>query len=245
MPAGASSNVAHAAVTDHRILKRLDSGMKPKRALLPDEFALVPYPPGPHAPSVEERDRDWAIALANLVSHGGTPTGQLGLADDKLENALRRWPGDSPTWLARSKLLSRLIDKTHAMEAAEAAVRAAPNSELALIQLASMAGMAEKYTLAATTADKLIAINPSAHDHRVTRAGAEMLLRQWEKAEADYRAAIKINPLDPNARMLLAVCLFRRGDPAGARREFELALVLMPNATARKSLSDSYRQLTR
>ena len=94
------------------------------------------------------------------------------------------------------------------------------------------------------TATRLVALNPSSAEHLLSRASAHLFLGDWEKAEADCRAALAIQPLQANARFLLAVCRHRRGDPAGARAEFDLAAKLTPEA-GREQLAEWYRQLTR
>src|SRR5207248_7685994 len=110
-------------------------------------------------------------------------------------------------------------------------------SEVALVQLAGSAVAAEDYELAARTADKLVLLNPSSSDHLLTRATAYLFLREWEKSEADCRAALAIHPLLANGRLMLAVCRRQRGDPAAGERELAVALSLTPNQRMRSSLA--------
>jgi Flp pilus assembly protein TadD len=70
-------------------------------------------------------------------------------------------------------------------------------------------------------------------------------LNDWQKAEAECRAALAIQPVRPNARFMLAVCLHKRGDPAGGRREFDLAIKLTPSQEMRAKLVEWFDQLTR
>jgi Tetratricopeptide repeat/Cytochrome c554 and c-prime len=247
MPERDSSNVSHAAVTDHRIMRRPDAGGPRARRLRPGQFPLVAYPPGPHAPPAEERDRDWAVALGNeLARTGAAAPPELWLTiDAKLDAALRQWPGDGPAWLARSRAAAGREDGARAVHAARVAVALHPDSEVALVQLAGSAVAAGDFELAARTADRLVPLNPSSSDHLLTRASAHFSLGDWEKAEADCRAALAIQPLQGNGHFMLAVCRHKRGDPAAARRELDTALGLAPTPRARSALSDWYHQLTR
>jgi tetratricopeptide (TPR) repeat protein len=245
MPRRDSANVAHTALTDHRILKRPDSGAPRHGRLPPGEFPLVPYPPGPHAPPATERERDRAIALANEFARS-RPPGELGLATGMmLEDSLRRWPRDGAALLARSRAHASRGNAAGAVEDARAAVALEPDLEVALVQLAGAAVAADNYELAIQSADRLVTLSPSSVDHRITRAVAYFSLEEWAKAATDCRAALAIQPLHPNARFTLAVSLHKQGDAPGGRRELEAALRLTPKPQAREFLAESYRKLTR
>lgn len=245
MPARDSSNVAHVAVTDHRIMRRPDAGGPRARSLAPGQLPLVPYRPGPHAPAAAERDRALAIALGDECARGGAPPDLLHLAAARLDRALDAGPTDGPVWLTRSRVHAAQGDGLRAVEAARSAAGLDRDSEVALNQLAGAAMAADDYETAIRTADTLIALNPSSADHRLTRATAYFSRNQWEQAEADCRAALAIQPVRPNARFLLAVCRHKQGDPAGARRELDLALKLTPAPEMRTNLSRWYAQMTR
>jgi Tfp pilus assembly protein PilF len=245
MPARDSSNVAHVAVTDHRIMKRPDAGGARAKSLAPGEMPLVAYRPGAHAPAVEERDRDLAIALGNEFARGSTSPDRWQRAEAKLDQALRRWPDDGAAWITRSRTHAKNDRGDLAVEAARRAADVHPDSEVALIQLAGAAVAADDYELAVRTADKLILLNPSSADHLLTRASAFFFLKDWQKAEADCRAALAIQPLQPKARFMLAVCRNKRGDPVAGLKELNLALALTPTPQMRSSLSEGYSELTR
>jgi len=249
MPARDSSNISHAAVTDHRIMRRPDAGASRAKSLAAGQLPVVPYAAGPHAPAAEERDRDWAVVLGQEVGRSSptrpAPPELWQAAQGKLEAALGRWPGDATSWMALAGAHAARGDTARSLAAARNAVAVAPDSEVALIRLAEAAAAAEDYELSETTADRLVALSPSSADHRVTRATALVCLKRWEKAEADCRAALAVHPLHPNARLILAVCRHRRGDPDGGRTELDLALGLATASPLRASMSDWYRRQTR
>jgi hypothetical protein len=245
MPRRDSSNIAHTAVTDHHIPRRADPAARPPALLRPGELPLVPYPPGPHAPPAAERDRDWAVALGNEFARSRPPAAVWPPAETKLDAALRRSPDDAAALLARSRVYAARGDTARAVEAARAAVGLEPDSEAVLAQLAVAAVAADDFALAIRATDRLVPMNPSSTDHLLTRATAYLYLKDWDRAEADCRAALAIHPLLTNARLMVAACRHRRGDPAGGQRELDAALRLTANPRAKATLTDLYRQLTR
>jgi tetratricopeptide (TPR) repeat protein len=245
MPSGDSTNVAHIAVTDHRIRRRPDPGGGRSKVLGPGQVPLVAYRPGPHAPADAERDRDLAIALGNECARTGAPPGLWAAVEPRLDRALGLFTADGEAWIARSRVHTARGDGVRAMAAARSAVGLNPDSEVALIQLAAAAMAADDFESAIQAADRLIELNPSSADHRQTRATAHFSRKDWARAEADCRAVLAIQPVRPNARFMLAVCLHRRGDADGGRRELDLAQRLTPAAGQRATLAKWYDQFTR
>lgn len=245
MPRGDSANIAHIAVTDHHIPRRPAPARPRAKSLPAGEVPLVAYRAGPHAPGADERDRDLAIALGNEAARSGAPPGLWPLVETRLDRSLRRWPADGPAWLCRSRVYGARGDGTKAVDTARTAANLHPDSELALGQLAGAAVAADDDRAAVEAADRLVALNPSAADHRMTRATAHFALRDWAAAEADCRAALAIQPTRANARFMLAVCRHQRGDPAGGRAELGLALQLTPSAEMRATLTKWYAQSVR
>ncbi len=249
MPKAGSANIAHAAVTDHRIPRRPGSAAN-QPAAGGGSTPLIPFRPGPHAPPREERDRDLGVALGVLAA--GPPAWlapervrAVAVAEERLRAAVRRDPKDVDAWLALAALQTARRDPAEGLKVAEAAAAAAPDSEAALAQLAHAAGAAEDYDLAVRTADRLVEMNPTSADHRVLRAGAYLRRHEWGKAEADCRAALAIFPLHPLARLYLAAARYNQGDAIGARKESDAALGLVRDAGLRSHYQHMYRMLTR
>jgi tetratricopeptide (TPR) repeat protein len=243
MPKADSSNIAHAAITDHRVRRRPGTEARPPgRPTIAVPF--VAYPPGPHAPSEAERDRDWAIAAGRLA--GADPSArELGRpATEALTTALGRWPRDWEAWDALASLRGAAGDGPGAVEAARAAVDAAPASEAALSRLAFEATQAGELDAALRAADRLVEMSPTAVSHRVTRAAVHLRRRDWAKAEADAQAALAIQPLYWKARLYQAVCRHHRGDPAGARTEAAVAFELIPSESIKTAYRRWFREQT-
>ena len=247
MPSVGSSNIAHASVTDHRILRR-PSASTPSRGLAPGVSPLVAFSKSPNSPSILERDRDLGIALARVL--GKTPQAATrgileGLATDRLNLSLKAWRGDVDGWMALR--LSRAVEGevSESRKAAVNALALAPESEAALTAEADTAIAVGDFEAAVRAATKLIEWNPTALEPRVARAIAFVRLKEWAKAEEDCRQALRIQPLYPRMRLVLAVCLNRQGDPMGGRKQAETAAGLVSNPQQRAAFLDWYQEQTR
>lgn len=232
MPARDSSNIVHAAVTDHRVPRR--PGTAPAPPPVPGEPPLVAYAAGPHAPPSAERDRDRAVAFGQEVvrAHaGGSVDPELVRATRaQLEATLERWPGDAPAWGALAGVHLARRDPAAAVVAARRAVALAPDSDPYRARLVEAATAAEDFALAAAAAEPLVARNPGSADHRAALATALVCLKRWDRAEAEARAALAVHPLHSGARLIAATCRSRLGDPAAARTELDRALRFAPAA---------------
>ena len=244
MPQAGSSNIAHTSITDHRILRR-PVGPIPAKGLAPGSVPLVSF----HGDASDaEMDRDLGIALSRLadrLTSGSREQVMLArLARDRLTPSLATWHGDLDGWLAMSRTRAAAGEANECFAAAERAVRLAPESEVALAQLADAALSVVRYDRAEEATTKLIAMNPRSVDHLLKRASVFTSRKEWEKAERECRAALLIHPLHPLARLILGVCLDQQGDREGGKREFETALALTTQAGQRSAFRDWFQRET-
>ncbi len=245
MPRGDSSTIAHTAVTDHRVPRRPAAAAAPGRPP-PDALPVVPFRAGPHAPPQVEQDRDYGIALAKRLGRTGPAERDTVLAaEGRLRAALKTWPGDADAWGALASVRAARGELAGALEAARRGAELAPQSEERLEQFATVAVAAGDLDLAARTADRLVELNPRSLDHRLTQAVAAMRRGRWAEAEAACRAALALHPIDPVVRLHLAVCRHQQGDPAGGRRELDVAIRLAPRPQDRAAFAAWYRRQTR
>ncbi len=239
MPKAASTNIAHTAVTDHRVL-RLPAAKSAGSNARPAD-PVIPFLAGPRAPPPADRDRDLGVALSMLVRQ--PPPDLLPFraafgrrADRHLTAAVAARPGDPAALyhLALTKSGSG-GPPGEAVAAAEAAVAAAPDSEPALTALVDVTAAARDFPAAARAAGRVIEMNPTAARPWLVRAFCRMLVPDWPGAEADCRAAIAIQPLDPGAWEGLGQCRQAQGDVAGRRAAYATAagLVTDPKHKAR------------
>lgn len=250
MPRGDSTSIIHAAVTNHRVPRRPDSPLPSPRGMIPGALPIVPYPPGPHAPPQDERDRDYGIALARLAAKaqgGGRSLQELlgSAAEERLAKALVRWPGDAAAWDALALARSAHFDPPAMLEAARNAVALAPDDEVAQTRLVAAATADGKPEEALRAADRLVALSPRSVDHLLDRAAVRMQLKDWKQAEGDCRAALAIHPLHVQARLTLAMCLHKQGDADAGGREAKTAAGLATSPRMAAAIAETYRQFTK
>ena len=69
--------------------------------------------------------------------------------------------------------------------------------------------------------------------------------KRWEKAEEDCRAALRIQPLHPTARLILAVNLHQRGNVEAGKKEFETAIGLATQEQQKSAFREWFLRETR
>jgi len=249
MPKGASSNIIHASVTDHRV-PRDPASRPPRQEYLPGSSPLVRFRDGPLSPPPEERERDLGIALAGLFKKRppkslSPRTDIRALAAERLRNSLQRWPGDADAWVSLGAVKTEASQSAERLRAAKAAVALAPQSEDALAALTEAATAVGDLELAEATANDWVRLNPGGFDPLVGRAFVHLARADWAKAELDALAALRRQPVHPEARLYLAICLHKKGDRSGAAAELELAARAESDLRERQYLLDWYRRATR
>jgi len=248
MPRGDSANLAHVSVADHRILRRPTAPLS-GRTLAPVDVPLVAFRTGAYAPPPEERERDLGIAFSRLTTKipltaPAVKERMATLAIDRLTASLEKWRGDADAWVGMSVARGARGEGGEWLTAATNAATLDPNSEAALTEQASAALATGRFDVAAEVAARLIQLNPSAVEHRLTWATALVRQGEWGKAEEALRTILGRNPLHVQARLLLAVCRHHLGDAAGGRREAETAAGLITDPRQRQMLLDRYRRDT-
>ncbi len=244
MPKAGSTNIAHTSVTDHRIQRRLIA--TPPGMLAPGTLPIVHS----HAiPGDAALGRDRGIALARLAAKLPPGSGQhqflVRLARERLGASLETWKGDADAWVALSRTLKACGEPAERLAAAERALKLAPESEAALTEVAEAAFDEAGYARAEWAAGALIALNPKSVEALMLRANFSAARKQWESAERDCRAALKIHPLHAQARLVLAVCLHARGDAVAARIEAETAIGLIPLPAQKSAFRTWFLQQSR
>ena len=249
MPKAASANIIHASVTDHRV-PRTPAARPAPRGLPFGTPPLVRFRTGPLSPAPEERERDLGIALARFgkkaLPKEIAARGDLRpLAAERLKASLALWPGDADAWGALASAHAERTGAAEKFRAATAAAALAPDSEAALVALTEAASAAGEHDAAEEAAGKRIRMNSTASDPLVARAFIRLARGDWQNAEADALAALRIHPLHPETRLYLAICLHKKGDPAAGLREAQTAAQLESDPRQQAFLMDWYRRATR
>ena len=247
MPRPASANIPHTSITDHRVPRTSTTRSPTPRGLPFGTPPLVRFRVGPLSPPPEELERDLGIALSRFAAIA--PPKVIAASDvrwmaaERLKASLARWPGDAVAWEARAAAYTK-EDAAEKFKAASTAVALAPQSESALIALVEAADRAGHRDVALDAAGKLIGMSPTSTNAFLARAFVYLSSGDWAKAEADCRAALRIQPIHPEAHLYLAICLFKLGDLQGSEREAETAARLEANPHERAYLRSWYQRAT-
>jgi predicted CXXCH cytochrome family protein len=222
MPRLRSSNIAHAANTDHRVLRRPEpEGTAP----LPGQLRLG-QPPLVHihqdrfAPDDPGLARDLGIALAN--------TGRAELALPRLDAALEAWPDDLDARDARARALAGLGRSRQALDDCEAVLSRAPRREETLTRAALLAAKVQRPDDALRYWQRALAVNPQAARYHFAVGRIYQARGAWAEAADAYRQGLLLSPFDEEARQALVECYLHLGDRDRADDEFQRVLGLNP-----------------
>jgi hypothetical protein len=228
MPRGDTSNVAHTAITDHRIVRR-PAAAAPGDG--PADLALVPFHGGPFGGGDAGGQRDLGLALCQMLdrplpeAQGGRLARQ---ACGLLGPAVASAPDDVP---AQEKLgLALWKDKRprEALDVLEKALRQAPRRELALEKAALVSVELGDYERSTGYWQRLLAVNPHSWQSHGFFGQTLAFRKQWPAAADECRAALRLDPFQVPTRMLLIDCLVHMGEEKQARAEFDTLLALRP-----------------
>jgi tetratricopeptide (TPR) repeat protein len=227
MPNVASSDVAHTAITDHRIVRTSDMKDVFKETTGTEEYPIIPFNEDSLNFSSVDRQRDLGIALVEFASKQPSPKwGQL--AAPLLDQSLSHWPDDVLAWEDRGYAWVLQGRSQEALEAFEAALRRSPNREKSLFGAALTAAQIGRVDEAVKFWEKAIALNPwnwVYHDE-VAKLYADR--QDWRNAAEQCQEALKLNIAAWDTRKLLMKCLLRLRQNTQARREFEILLGFEP-----------------
>jgi Flp pilus assembly protein TadD len=226
MPRLASSDIAHAAVTDHRIPRRpgpADRSPGEIGAARPGGPALVLF----HRDVMDDRQRaearrDLGVALCSTgpwAAAAGLPL---------LDAALEARPDDRLAWQAKGVVLGQLGRFADGLEAFRQILAREPDDEAALVGAAEFAARVGRRGDAIADWRRAIAISPWRAGYRTSLAVLSFQERDWPGAIEAARDALRLNPADLEARKLLVRALLHRGDREAARDEFRTLLAFDP-----------------
>jgi hypothetical protein len=269
MPRLLSSDVAHTAITDHRILRtpadhRRKAGVMlspPTTGSIQDpgslggesmpppvsDFPLGAFPSDRFDLEDPDFSRDFGLALTKLAESGTYDRpARIRLTGDALrwlDAAVKTSPQDAPAWQARGYALWQQNRKEEAQAAFQTALALAPEREATLSYAASLAAEMGQHDSAVAYWQRALAVNPWAARGHFELARLLILSQEWQKAGEEANVVLRLNPFHIEARKLLVVCYHQMGDKARARTEFERILGLNPPDL--QALRRWFDQLTR
>ncbi|HEX3448921.1 MAG TPA: tetratricopeptide repeat protein [Isosphaeraceae bacterium] len=239
-------DIAHVAITDHRILKTPDARTpRPDRATHGLPLVLLN---GDELSPVELGSLGRELAIALTLEGPSLPEspnvrrmGSLVLA--LLNEALAKQPDDLFARLMKAQALVLSGRRGDAFSLVEAVVRASPSYEMALDQFLVLA-IDEGHTQAALEpARRAVAVNPWSSAFHERLAYVSIQHQHWDEALHESREALRINPFLRVARTFVIECLLRQKDTKRAEDEF--ATLLKLNPSQRESLTQWFAEQRR
>ncbi len=228
MPRYSNSDVAHAAATDHRILRR-PADHPPGPTTDGDDARFVDFYQDRFPEGDPQAERTRGLGLLKMFGAGMLSPqrhGQQALAS--LESALGSDPRDFEVHESKAQLLSLLGQPSQALTESQAALAARPG-DWRLLALAASAAEAEGQTdLAIDYGRRAVEINPFVPDSQVRLA--TLLIRTGQRDEAQTRCGklLQLDPFNVPGRQALIDVLLRQGKIAEARSEFDVVRRLQP-----------------
>jgi hypothetical protein len=236
MPPYGSSDIAHNASTDHRILR---GGAGAAETASPwheprTVFALSHFQRGPVNPADKALGRDLGVALVQDVAGALTNSRQAEQAVALLENAIARDPDDLVAWESKAKAFFILKRRSEGLAAAEAVLAKVPDHEIALL----VAGMLSQDLLAQDPGllekclgywRRVAAVNPWTASYRASLSGLLAQHGSWHEAGVHCQEWLRLQPGSIDGRKLWIECLLRTHVPERARAELRRLEALQPS----------------
>jgi hypothetical protein len=229
MPRYRTSDIAHTAATDHRILR---DGKTPNRRQArrgnPDALPLISFYPGRQG-AEDEDERDRAVALVQLALKGNSEGYRaLRHALPALDAALDRDADDWVAGEAKGHALGLLGRPSEALAAFQKVLAGGPHRELALVGAASMAEALHQTAAAGDYWKRAVAANPYLPKYRRHLVLLLVKEKAWDTALSQSRAWVRLDPLSSEARAALVRCLLASGQKKQARAEFSRIRAMDP-----------------
>jgi predicted CXXCH cytochrome family protein len=230
MPHASTTDIAHTAVTDHRVLRRPAErqGLPPAAGLVPGEPPIVRFG-AESAAGDADAGRDLGLALLDLARQ--QPQAGPTLADPGLpllDRAVQAHPDDVAAWEARGWALLFRGRKDEALAAWEKTLALSPGREQTLVALAALCADLGRTDEALDYWRRAQAIAPGATHYRTQEAAVLVARRDWQEAETAARKAEALNPLAVEPRRLLVQCLWNQDRKDAAESEFRALIALHP-----------------
>jgi hypothetical protein len=230
MPRAPTSGVAHAAITDHRIVRSPSRPPQPRAGLSPGSVPLLFF----HRDLVRGpdpgRQRDLALAMVRIAQKPGDERVRRLICERALPllRAEGRAAEDVPAWEAEGHALWQVGRREEALAALEAALGRQPRRVTTLRTAAEAAAELGRLDVARAHARRVVEVNPWDARGWASLADVEALRGQWGEVSAACWEALKHDPANLTARSQLVRSHLHRGDRDAARAELERMLALNP-----------------
>jgi hypothetical protein len=246
MPRAPLAQIAHAASTDHRILRNPKAAPQPSSPAVSDsgKTLLVNFHQDLLEAGDSGADRDLGISLSKYP--GKTPELARLAAEQALahlEPAVQKNPQDGDALEAKAWALWLLDRRYDALATIEASLKIAPHRESTLQYAATIAESLKQRETAIDYWRRLVDINPSLPYYRARLANLLADQEDWAPAAKECQAILRIEPANADIRFLLVQCYLQTGKVPRAQAELQTLLKLRPdkNETLRRWFDEQFR----
>jgi len=225
MPRLSSSNIAHAAITDHRVVRRPSP-----------EGPAVPWAGrGPltefHRQGEGQGKRERGLVLAEMAEGPLGPEERRQVAAEArhlLESAVRSDPDDVRAWEGLGLARWLAGNPRGGLSALEEALQRSPRQEQALENAGRVALALKDLKRSEEYWRRMVEVNPSRWHAYGSLAQVQALQGRYADALDGCRRSLALKPLEHQTRLLLVNCLLGTGELAKARAELEIVQKLRP-----------------
>jgi hypothetical protein len=160
MPRYGTADIAHAAATNHRIVRQAPSPAAPKAASPTSPPSFVPFDPADRDRPEVERQRDLGIALVQLIFWDKLDLLSCPLSPSPLlEQAVQYDPDDVDAWEAKGAALLLQRRYRESLAAFETVLAHSPRRERALVRAAGLAQRLQQWQASRDYWQRAVAVN--------------------------------------------------------------------------------------
>jgi tetratricopeptide (TPR) repeat protein len=228
MPRYASTDIAHNASTDHRIVRRPDPITMASEASQASETRLVSYFQDRLDATDPDTDRDLGIGMLMVFQQKRVPRAAWDSVLHLLERGLENDPEDRSAQEAKAMALTFLNRPAEALAALDPVLTQSHFSESALTVAAMLAERLKLPDQAIDYWQRAVEANPYQPNYRAHLVQLLAKQRSWKEALPHARVWVQLDPAEIEARVQLTTCLARLGDKKSAQEEFLLIERLNP-----------------
>jgi hypothetical protein len=233
MPKSESANIAHMAVTDHRVIRR--SGYSPGSPawLKPQDVPIIHFHQHLMKTQTADERRDLGLAMIEMARRPGSESvrHQIALrAEPFLTSAVGRHPDDLPALEGRGYALTLLSQPRDALAAYEAVLALVPRREVSLEGAARAAAQLGDMQSASRLWQRYVDVTPHRPLGYFEMAQIDATRGDWAGARQWCRQALKRDAAHVPTRTLLGRAYLALGERNLAEAELAVLHVLDANA---------------
>jgi predicted CXXCH cytochrome family protein len=234
MPRYTSSDIAHTASTDHRIVRQ-PAGDRPDPTTGLDGARFVDFYQERFPGGDPQAERSRGLGLVKMMSAGMLrPERHGGRALRLLESALASYPQDVEVRAAKAQTLVLLERPSEALEEARTALGKRPGDWRLLAWAAGTAQAQGETDRALAGWRRAVEVNPWLPEYQVSLVTLLIRTGELDEARERCRKLLQLDPFNVSGRQAWVGFLLEQGRKDEARREFDVLRRLAPPDLAQR-----------